>query len=1010
MPTFVVLAVVAAAMIVLPSAAGAFNVANFDYVNNAAPGSSLPATQASGHPSVTVSFNRQGSESEDLKDVRLDLPTGVFANPEAVASKCTAAQFNADNCPSASTVGNADVTVKALGLLNLDIHGSIDMLTPDANQVATLGITLRPEKICILFVFCAQPQKIFLKTGVTVKSYEDSGLRTYTPGNPKSAVIGIPLGFATPTINGDITVNRLALTFQSRSGEWSSYQTCSGWGWFKRCTTHQVPPSGPYFWQQTGSCLPATAFVELVSYQGATSSATKTFTPTGCNNVPNNPQIDYTPDNTDSNVGTPVTFDLEIPDAEAPIQHSLPKIVDADFPAGSGLDLVALSGVTNCTEAQLQARACPASSIIGQANAFSKYLPGANASTPGLVGNVYAMSVGTQIDIGVELIGPRNTVVIFRGILGSRGDANAGTGRVFALFDRIPQLPFKSFSLYLEKPVYKNPSTCGPATTNAEIIGFNGGLPNGFGSTVNRSSTYTVGNCAVEPDTTITNGPPTTTTNVTPTFSFTSTVAGSAFQCSVDSGPFSPCSTPFTTQPLSNGTHTFAVKALAGTVEDPTPASYSFTVATTGFTITPTITPSTTQATAHPDVDAEFAIDGGQPKKINLKLPRGFSASLAAVPNCLSSAAQAGACTAASKVGDVELTVEKFGGVLETKSGDLFLTDGPQAASDAGGIATKIEFDDGTFIAQGGAFLVENGAHQYLDLRDIPSTIGGNDITVKQLNVDLSGANDFLTNPSNCLLSEWASSATDYDDNDAPAFTVPFQATGCGSVSFNPQINQTLTSPVAGTETGVEATVTLDEGDSAIQGLYVSEPPSLAPNFPSFGTAADQCPAAAAPGPASIFDPTVCPSQSKVGTMSIDTPLLPNNLDGEVFLINKSPIPWLGVAFDSPGIAVRFTGVTSTPQVDPGCNPVLTPGGCQTQIAILFNNVPDVPVSQIDLVLDGPTRAGVVGPLSSKILEVAAPSDPVCQPVSPANSLFLPYSNNSASVSRTQSISISGCL
>lgn len=1003
LPTFVVLAVVAAAMIVLPSAASAFNIANFDYVNNSAPGSSLPGTQASSHPTVTVSFNRQGTDSEDLKDVRLDLPTGVFANPEAVAVKCTSAQFNADTCPNAATVGSADVTVKALGLLDLDIAGSIDLLTPDANQVATLGITLRPEKICILFVFCAQPQKIFLKTGVTIKSYEDSGLRTYTPGNPKSAVIGIPLGFATPTINGDITVNRLALTFQSRSGVPTSQQTCSGWGWFKSCTTTQLPPSGPYFWQQTGSCMPATAFAELVSYQGAVSSATKTFTPTGCSDVPNDPQISYTPTNTDSNVGTPVKFDLSIPDAEATIQHSLPKIVDADFPAGSGLDLPALAGVDNCTEAQLQAQACPASSKIGVANAFSKYLPGANASTPGLVGNVYAMSVSTQVDIGVELIGPRNTVVIFQGIFGARPN------NAYALFDRIPQLPFKSFSLTLQKPVYKNPAICGPAQTNASIIGFNGGPPNGLGSTVTRTSTYNVGNCQTPPETTITNGPPTTTTNVTPTFTFESSEPGSAFQCSVDNGTFLPCTSPYTTQPLSNGSHNFRVKALVGTVEDATPAEYDFTVATTGFTITPTITPSTTQAVAHPDVDANFVIDGGQPQEIALKLPRGFAASLDAVPTCLSAAAEVGACTISSKVGTAELTVEKFGGVLETKSGDLFLTDGPTGA-DAGGIATNIQFDDGTFIATGGAYLVENGSNQYLDLRNIPDTIGGNDITVKELTVAMSGANEFLTNPSNCEASAWAASATDYDGNDAPAFSVPFQATGCESVPFAPTLTQNVVTPVAGALTGLEATMTIPDGHSSIRTVQVDEAQVLKPNFPSFGAAADQCDSATAPDEESVFDPTICPSQAIVGSMTIDTPLLPDPLEGTVYLIEKSPIPWLGVAFDAPGIDVRLTGVTSTPKVNPACNPVFTPGGCPTRISILFNNVPDIPLSSIFLDLNGPDRAGVGGTLSGKILQIVSPTDSACVPSSVAGSVFVPWSDENNVVGDSQTINVTGCV
>ncbi len=87
------------------------------------------------------------------------------------------------------------------------------------------------------------------------------------------------------------------------------------------------------------------------------------------------------------------------------------------------------------------------------------------------------------------------------------------------------------------------------------------------------------------PDTTITSGPTgifqgTTTNDSTPTFSFTSTETGSTFECKVDTGAYAPCSSPFTTASLPDGTHTFAVRAkdAAGNI-DPTPATKTFTVA-----------------------------------------------------------------------------------------------------------------------------------------------------------------------------------------------------------------------------------------------------------------------------------------------------------------------------------------------------------------------------------------------------------------------------------------------
>jgi hypothetical protein len=89
----------------------------------------------------------------------------------------------------------------------------------------------------------------------------------------------------------------------------------------------------------------------------------------------------------------------------------------------------------------------------------------------------------------------------------------------------------------------------------------------------------------VPPETTITSGPSGSTTDTTPTFTFSSSESGSSFRCRFDSQAFAPCSgpgashTPFT--PLSAGDHSFGVRAIdrAGN-DDPTPASRTFTVTT----------------------------------------------------------------------------------------------------------------------------------------------------------------------------------------------------------------------------------------------------------------------------------------------------------------------------------------------------------------------------------------------------------------------------------------------
>jgi len=85
------------------------------------------------------------------------------------------------------------------------------------------------------------------------------------------------------------------------------------------------------------------------------------------------------------------------------------------------------------------------------------------------------------------------------------------------------------------------------------------------------------------PETTITAGPHHggATADPTPTFAFAANEAGSRFECRVDEGAFAPCTSPRTLSALSDGVHSFAVRAtdLAGNA-DPAPADRVFAVDT----------------------------------------------------------------------------------------------------------------------------------------------------------------------------------------------------------------------------------------------------------------------------------------------------------------------------------------------------------------------------------------------------------------------------------------------
>jgi hypothetical protein len=80
------------------------------------------------------------------------------------------------------------------------------------------------------------------------------------------------------------------------------------------------------------------------------------------------------------------------------------------------------------------------------------------------------------------------------------------------------------------------------------------------------------------PETSITSGPPDPTTDTSATFAFSSSEAGSSFECRLDGSAFAACTSP-DVQTAVAGTHTFEVRATdpAGNT-DQSPASYTWTI------------------------------------------------------------------------------------------------------------------------------------------------------------------------------------------------------------------------------------------------------------------------------------------------------------------------------------------------------------------------------------------------------------------------------------------------
>jgi MYXO-CTERM domain-containing protein len=112
------------------------------------------------------------------------------------------------------------------------------------------------------------------------------------------------------------------------------------------------------------------------------------------------------------------------------------------------------------------------------------------------------------------------------------------------------------------------PAVCRECVTSANCTG----------GRVCNPATFT---CVTPPTSVITSRPPNPSSSSVGTFVFQSpSNPGATFECSLDGGPFTACTTPFTTGVLADGSHTFRVRATVGGITDPMPASYTWTVDT----------------------------------------------------------------------------------------------------------------------------------------------------------------------------------------------------------------------------------------------------------------------------------------------------------------------------------------------------------------------------------------------------------------------------------------------
>lgn len=381
--------------------------------------------QAAAHPNVTVSFNRNGSNTEDLRDFSVDFPSGMIFNPNAAVVKCSGSQFSADTCPGASIAGDfsADANLEILGFsFPVSANGSIYILEPSGLEHATIGYILRPTGY----------NKTYSKQVIQLRSVSDGGARTVTTNQMRTQASAWPRAWGTT----NIAIRKLVFRYNARTN---------------------AAKTGPYFTLNPSSCAAATATLQASSYSAVASTGSVTYTPTGCASHTFSPTMTVEVDNPESSAYTGVNFNIALPMADAAIQQPSIKTVSALLPLGTDLNTALLGTyAAGCTEAELLSDSCPVEAIVGEATANMPFFP------PAFTGEVYLMDpVGATFHGAILLRGPRGIRSILRFSNSLQG--SGASARVLSDWDYVPQIPISRLQVHVTEPLFKNADCPGGA-------------------------------------------------------------------------------------------------------------------------------------------------------------------------------------------------------------------------------------------------------------------------------------------------------------------------------------------------------------------------------------------------------------------------------------------------------------------------------------------------------------------------------------------------------------------
>jgi hypothetical protein len=398
----------------------------------------------------------------------------------------------------------------------------------------------------------------------------------------------------------------------------------------------------------------------------------------------------------------------------------------------------------------------------------------------------------------------------------------------------------------------------------------------------------------------------------------------------------------------------------------------------------------TNQAGAYSPFNVTFARNDGEQglAGANITTPPGVSAVLTGVPLCGEPQAAQGDCGEASLIGEATTAVGAGSAPYWVHGGKVYLT-GPYGGGPFG-LSIVVPTTAGPYTLTGnagpGKEVVRASIHvdpitaQVTAVSDpLPQIIQGIPLDIKTVNVTINRSG-FTFNPTNCNPIAATGTLASTTGTSIPVSS-RFQAAGCSGLAFKPKFTVSTTGKTSRQKGASLHTLLVYPkapfGSQAnIAKVKVDLPKQLPANNRALQKACRH----------QVFEenPASCPAESRVGTATATTPLLPVALTGPAYYVSYggAKFPELVTVLQGYGVTVDLHGETFINE--------------HTKItSSTFKSVPDVPVGSFELNLP-----------QGKYSALAAPT-PLCGKKLTMPTLFV--AQDGATIKQATKVAVTSC-